>query len=236
MLARYGYVVAVADYAYASSTIGSPGVWPTDFEDVRQAVRWLRQSAGRYGIDPNRIAAWGESAGGHLATLLGTYPDGAVNPEGLPPDPVGPPEGVSARVDAVIDFYGPTDLTALYNENPRDRPFLETFLGGAPDRVLGRYQAASPALNVTPDDPPTFVIQGTADRANLFNQSTRLVAALTAAGVPCRFDIVPNAPHGFRLKLGRNANLLPEVLGFLDAALNNHGAGIAPGGVVTPNL
>ncbi|MBV8076734.1 MAG: alpha/beta hydrolase [Planctomycetaceae bacterium] len=230
-LARYGYVVAVADYAYASSTPGSPGVWPTDFEDVRDAVRWLRDNAGRFGIDPSRIAAWGESAGGHLANLLGTYPDGPVNPDGPPADPVGTPTGVSARVQAVVDFYGPTDLTSLYNEDPRDRPFLETFLGGTPDQYPGRYQAASPLLDVTPNDPPFFVIQGTADRANPYDQSTRFAASLRAAGVPTSFLLLPNVPHGFRLKLGTNLNLLPDVLDFLDSALNHHGVGVLPDGL-----
>ena len=74
---KEGYVVAVADYAFASSSAGSH-VWPTNFEDVRQAVRWLKTNAGQFGIDPNRVAAWGESACGHLASLLGTYPDGPI--------------------------------------------------------------------------------------------------------------------------------------------------------------
>ena len=164
-------------------------------------------------------------------TCWGPIPTGRSTPKGPRPIPWALRTGVSARVEAVIDFYGPTDLTSLYNENPRVRPFLETFLGGTPDQYLGRYQAASPLLDVTPNDPPFFVIQGTADRANLYDQSTRFVAALTAAGVPTSFFPLPNVPHGFRLKLGTNLNLLPDVLGFLDAALNNHGVGVRPDGV-----
>ena len=59
------------------SPLRTPGthVWPTNFEDVRQAVRWLKTNSGRFGIDPNKVAVWGESAGGHLANLLGTDPD-----------------------------------------------------------------------------------------------------------------------------------------------------------------
>jgi acetyl esterase/lipase len=216
-LAQYGYVVAVADYAFASSTPGTH-VWPTDFEDVQQAVRWLRTNAGRFGINPNRIAAWGESAGGHLASLLGTDPNG---PAGSLPNPV------SARVEAVIDFYGPSDLTLLYQENPRVRPYLETFLGGSPAQVPASYADASPDNHVTRDAPPFLIFQGTADNANLPDQSSRLSLLLQMAGVPHHTEWFVGLPHGFRLRPGSGVNLLPEVLSFLDAALNHHGEGIA---------
>ena len=70
-----GYAVAVADYAFASSTIGTH-IWPANFEDVQNAVRWIRGNASRFDFDPTKIAVWGESAGGHLADLLGTDPSG----------------------------------------------------------------------------------------------------------------------------------------------------------------
>ena len=212
-LAKYGYVVAVADYAYASSTPGSH-VWPTNFEDVQQAVRWLKTNAGRFGIDPNKVAVWGESAGGHLANLLGTYPDG--------PSAVSAPKtSVSARVEAVIDFYGPTDLTKLYAEDPKDRPYLQTFLGGSPDQYPSRYQDASPINHVTPAAPPFLIFQGTADTANLPDQSAELDQALTSAGVPHQIAYFDGVGHGFRLVPGRGFNLLPQILAFLDTSLNH---------------
>jgi len=207
--ARLGYVVAVADYAYSN---GQPGdrVFPANIDDVRQAVRWLRTNAGRFGIDTNRVAVWGESAGGHLASLLGADPG----------DP-------SARVQAVIDFYGPADLTKLYNEAPNDRMYLQTFLGGSPDQVPGLYQDASPVTHVAPGDPPFFIEQGMADNACPPDQSAELAAALRAAGVPVHTDFWPSQSHGFRLQAYPGVNLLGPILNFLDEALNHGGQGIS---------
>ena len=80
-LARHDYVVVSVEYLLSKP--GSPS-WPANFEDVREAVRWVRRHADEYGIDPDRIVAMGASAGGHLSALLGTYPDGPVAVAGLP--------------------------------------------------------------------------------------------------------------------------------------------------------
>jgi acetyl esterase/lipase len=221
VMARYGYVVATADYAYASSKIGTH-IWPQNFLDVRQAVRWLRENADRYHIDPNKIVAWGESAGGQLATLLGTYPDGTVYPDSLAPNPVGTPDGVSARVDAVVDFYGPPDLLSLFAESKGARPYLETFLGGTPNQVLGRYLAASPDFSLTPDDPPVLIFQGTADRTVHPDMAARFAADLQAEGIYHQTQYLPGVPHGFGVSLDHGqVNLVPEIVSFLDTALNH---------------
>lgn len=204
---EHGYAVAVADYAFATSTPGSR-VWPRNFDDVQRAVQWLRRQSGRFHLDPTRIAAWGESAGGHLAALLGT----AARP--------------SARVQAVIDFYGPSDLTALYDDSSRSRPYVQTFLGGRPDQVPDRYRDASPVSWVSPDDPPFLIYQGKADPVVPYTQSESLAAALTEAGVPNHVAIFPGAKHGFRLEVGPTLNLTSQVLAFLDDALNHGGEGI----------
>jgi acetyl esterase/lipase len=222
-LARYGYVVAVADYAFASSTVGSH-VWPTNLKDVRQAVRWLKTNGTRFGIDPNRIAVWGESAGAHLANLLATDPDAPLlNPNGATSGQTAAGE-VSARVQAVIDFYGPTDLAALYQQAPRDRPFLKTFLGGTPAQYPSQYRDASPVSHVTPSAPPFLIYQGTADTANVPSQTNELDQALTRAGVPHHVTYFQGVPHGFRLQPLPGVNLLPQILAFLDASLNHPSA------------
>lgn len=215
--AKFGYVVAVADYAYASSQPGTH-VWPTNVEDVRQAVRWLKTNAGRYGIDPNAVAVWGESAGGNLAALLGTYPDG---PLADAPDPNPSAATVSARVQAVVDFYGPSDLAKLYQEAPRVRPYLSTFLGGSPDQYPDRYRDASPVAHVSAGSPPFLIFQGTADTANLADQSSELGTRLALAGVPVHVEMLQGLPHGFRLKLGHGVDYTSMVLNFLDAALKH---------------
>jgi acetyl esterase/lipase len=224
--ARYGYAVAVADYAWASSTPGTH-IWPTDFLDVRQAVRWLKAHADRFGIDPNRVAVWGESAGGNLAALVGTFPDGPVTSAGGVSSDSRADADVSARVQAVVDFYGPADLASLYQEAPRTRPYLLTFLGGSPAQVPQRYADASPVDHVSASSPPFLIEQGTADTANVPDQSVKLAQTLQAAGVPYHLQVFPGLPHGFRLLPEPGVDLVPQILNFLDAALNHHGQGIS---------
>jgi acetyl esterase/lipase len=215
VLTQYGFAVATADYAYGSSRIGSK-IWPLNFQDVQDAVRWLRAKSSRYSLNPNQVAALGESAGGHLAALLGTIPN---EPAGTNPIAGGSADQLSARVQAVVDLYGPTNLAELYGQSAKDQPFLSTFLGGAPDLAPADYQAASPALNVSPNDPPFLILQGTGDTAVPFTQSVELASALTAAGAPNRLMLLQGETHGFWLT-GPNRNLLPDVVNFLHQAFS----------------
>lgn len=221
--AKYGYAVVAIDYAYNSP--GGPSTWPANVEDVRAAIRWVRKNSDRFGIDPDKVVAMGESAGGHLAALAGVLPDGPVSAEGANlaasvPDP----SGVSSRVQAVVDFYGPTDLVTEYRDQPEGRSYLASFLGGSPDQIPGRYEAASPIRHVTPDDPPMFIIQGTGDQIVAPDQSINFAAALADAGVPVELTILPGATHGFRFR-GRSVDLMPSLLNFLDQSLNRVPAG-----------
>lgn len=202
-----GYAVAVADYAFASDKAAT-SVWPRDLQDVQQAVRWLRANSARYGMNPGKVVVWGESAGGNLSALLGTS-SGAFGA-----DP-------AAKVQAVVDFYGPAELTRLYQDAPGTRPYLLTFLGGSPDLVPERYVAASPADNVTANDPPFFIAQGTVDTSVPQSQSLYLVQALQNAGVTVKADFLQGQPHGFRLNVG--FDLRGEILGFLKSALDGRG-------------
>jgi acetyl esterase/lipase len=204
--------VAVVAMNYQLSAPGASS-WPANFEDVRNAVRWARVHAGQFGLDPNRFAAIGESAGGHLAALLGTNPDGPVTSGGDPAagDVFGP---VSARVQAVVDFYGPTNLAALDGESPAAAPAIEQFLGGKPAQVPRSYADASPVTHVTAGSPPMLILQGTADTLVTPDQPRSLSTALTDAGVGNRVITVPGAPHGFEFQpSGRKS--LPGILDFL---------------------
>ena len=221
-LANYGFVVAVADYTYASSARGSRA-WPNDFEDAQSAVRWVRSHAAHVSVDPDKIAAEGVSSGSQLASLLGTYPDGPVSANSPPPDPTAPgtPDGVSARVQAVVDFYGPVDTTALYNEAPRDDPYLVTFLGGTPQQVPGRYAASSVDTYVSPAAPPFFIVQGTTDQAVPPSQSDLLASDLKQAGVPYSLEYLVGLGHGFEFFINNQLNLLPQVVTFLNEAFDH---------------
>lgn len=222
-LARRGFVVVAIDYQLAFP--GSPS-WPANFEDVRDAVRWVRSHAPQLQVDPARLAALGESAGGHLAALLGTYPDGPVVADlGSPAAGSGESAGdsaLSARVQAVVDFYGPTDLAELAATSVVGGSRAEEFLGGAPGQVPGRYAAASPLDFVSSDDPPMLLIHGGRDHIVPVSQSEQLARALSAAGVRNRLIIVPGAGHDAQLGPGLNFDghsFLNTVADFLDAVL-----------------
>jgi acetyl esterase/lipase len=204
-------VVVAVDYAL--SRPGSPS-WPENFEDVREAVRWTRRHARDYGIDPGRIAALGASAGGHLAAMLGTDPPGPSEDAPTPGAGPGTPSSPSARVQAVIDFYGPSDLLALEASPTGPATAVRLLVGGGPEQVRGRYDAASPVRHVSPGDPPMLLVHGADDGHVPVEQSRMLAAALAKAGISHRLMVLENARHGFGFQLDRR-DLLPEILAFL---------------------
>ncbi len=217
-LVEHGYVVVAADYRL--SRPGSPS-WPANLEDLRAAVRWVRGHATVYGVDPDRIAVMGASAGGHLAALLAVCPDdppGSERRSAVGASAARRP-AVSARVQAVIDFYGPSDLAALAAGSKPAGASLALFLGGGPNDVPDRYKAASPALHVTRAAPPMLLIHGVDDWLVPRDQSRRLSAALASEGVPHRLIEVEGASHGFDFQVG-SRDLLPEILAFLESAWN----------------
>jgi acetyl esterase/lipase len=173
---RQGYVVVAPNYVL--STPGHPS-WPENLDDLRSAVSWVRSHAGPLGIDPNRLVAMGESAGGNLAELLGTDP----GPSGT---------GVAATaVDAVIAFSAPSNLRALYAASPGAAGPASQFLGGTPRQVPAAYAAASPINHVAPGDPPMLLVHGIQDPLVPVGQSRAMAAALATAGVPHQLILVP---------------------------------------------
>jgi acetyl esterase/lipase len=219
LLARHGYVVVSASYRLSKP--GQPS-WPENLDDVREAVRWVRLHATEYGIDPNRIAAMGASAGGHLAALLGTYTDEPVTAQGLLASSQGggPTANISARVQAVIDFYGPTDLRDMYTRIPAAIEPIRLLVGGTPDEMPARYDAASPVRHVSHDDPPILLLHGADDPMIPTSQAEMLASEFASAGVAHRLIIIPGARHGFGFHVDKR-DLLPEILAFLSDVWND---------------
>jgi acetyl esterase/lipase len=191
-LVRDGYAVVAPDYLLSAPRAPS---WPTNFKQIQQAANWVRASSAAYHFDSSRIAAMGESAGGHLAALLGTDSPGAP-------------------VRSVIDFFGPTDLGTLAAQSPLARPAVVQFLGAQPEQAPALYAAASPVDHVAPGDPPMLILQGSADAIVPAVQSRELAAALDTAGVPNQLQIIAGAGHGFGIDM-----VLAEVTGFLRQTL-----------------
>jgi acetyl esterase/lipase len=193
-----GYVVVAPDYRLSAP--GRPS-WPVNFEDVQAAVSWVRVNSGMLGINPDRIAVIGESAGANLAALLGT----TARSFG----------GAGASVQAVIAFSTPTDLTALAAESPLAAHAAAQFLGGTPEQMPANYTAASPIDHVSAGDPPMFFVQGRQDPLIPASQSVQMVKALESVGVSARLAFV-NGGHDLDFP-AHYSNLIHQILEFLDA-------------------
>lgn len=163
-LAEEGFAVLNITYR-----LGPEHRFPAAIIDCRDAVRWLRSHADRLDINPDKIGAWGYSAGGHLAALLGTLSD-----EPLPGEDT---RNISARVQAVIDGAGPTDLRQ-YRENKYVTKFMPE------DASEQLYELASPVTAVSSDDAPTLMYHGKRDAVVFYENSVLLKEKLDAAGVP----------------------------------------------------
>jgi acetyl esterase/lipase len=150
--------------------------------DVRLAVRFIRQHAGEYGVDPNRLGVLGGSAGGQLALLLGTTADSGD------PSATDPVLRESSRVAAVVAYFPPTDLFRWQNR----RAFPAT-------SALTEADAAqfSPIRAVSPAAAPSLIVHGDADTTVPMIEGETMYAALTKAGVAASFIRIEGAGHGF---------------------------------------
>ena len=186
-LAEKGYVAATASYRLAPRH-----QFPAAVEDVKAAVRFLRANAGKYQIDPERIAAWGGSAGGHLVLMLGLTA-GVAEFEGT-----GPNRQYSSKVQAVVNYYGPTDFTQSYQKSVDAALVLPQWLGGHLDQNRRIHQVASPLNWVNPNAAPTISLHGTKDTYVAYEHSVVLTERLINAGVDAELESISGAGHGFR--------------------------------------
>jgi acetyl esterase/lipase len=181
-LVAAGFAVASIDYR-----LSGEAVFPAQLDDAQAAVAWLRTRADEVGIDPTRVVAWGESAGAHLAALLGLTGR----------------ESASTAMAGVVDWYGPADLTTMAaqalptgiarSDAPDSR---ESLLIGAPvGQAPELARRASPVSYVHPEAPPFHIAHGDADRFVPSGQSRQLADALRAAGVEVEFSEVTGADH-----------------------------------------
>ena len=183
-LVQDGFAVASIDYRLTSTA-----PFPAQIEDCKAAVRWLRANASTYHLDPDQIGAWGMSAGGHLAALLGTS-GGVPELEGG-----GDNMQYSSRVQAVCDVAGPADLPAMPNLGAKRIAAIEGLLGGPLEKDKVKAIAASPIHYVSKDDPPFLIVHGEGDRVVPVEQSQRFYEALQKAGVNATLKILPEVGH-----------------------------------------
>ncbi len=185
-LAQQGFVAATVSYRLAPQHR-----FPAQIEDCKAAVRWLRANAKKYKVDPDRIGALGLSAGGHLACLLGTASEKA----GLEGN--GGNAGVSSRVQAVVSFFGPTDLTDRTWSKEIETTLIVPFLGGKLEEKRDLYKLCSPLSHATKDAPPFLFFHGDRDPLVGIHHSQKLVKKLKDLGVSARLVTMQGEGHGW---------------------------------------
>lgn len=194
-MAERGYLVVNTTYRLVPTYI-----WPAQFEDVRQALRWMQDAGPAFGVDPERIGTFGYSAGGHLSALAGN----AANDSAWR-DP-------QIRIKAVVAGGAPTDLN-LYEGGY----LVPAFIGGSRQEKPDAFTAASPITYVNTGDPPVFQYHATLDGYVPFEQATRYRAAMDSAGVTNELFVMRG--HGHISAFFFDSDAVNAALEFLDRYL-----------------
>jgi len=197
---RSDYLCYLVDYAvkgYVTATVSyrlvKDSIYPACVDDVTDAVDWLFRNGEKYGYDTTRIALVGGSAGAHLS-MLAAY--GWEDPRRK-----NDMSRTKHKIKAVVDIYGPVDLTVEYARTQR---LLTRFIGHSYGEVPELYLEASPVHYLKPTSPPTLILHGTSDHLVPISQSDTLKSRLDALGVPCEYCRVPLWPHS--MDMARRVN------------------------------
>ncbi len=205
-----GYVVASVQYSLSGSA-----VWPAQIHDVKAAVRWLRANAERFDLDDGAFVACGDSAGGHLACVLGaTSGTGELDGElGV--------TGVASDVQGVVAWFAPVDLNTMGATTQFDHMGSDSFSSHLLGVPVGEHpdlaRMAGPIPYLTPSAPPFYLSHGTDDEVVSVGQSEQLEAALRGCGIEVHAVYPPGLGHSDRRF---NApDLMSGVESFLDAVV-----------------
>jgi acetyl esterase/lipase len=204
---------------YIGASIGyrlsGEAIWPAQMHDCKAAIRWLRAHAEKYGIEPDKIIAWGSSAGGHLVSMLGVS-HGVKELEGK----IGEHTDQSSRVLAVINYYGPSALLQMDDHpskiihNTPDSPESQ-LIGGPIQKNRKKTKQASPLHHVSKDDSIFIHFHGTDDPLVPYHQSVIFHQALQEKGVASKLITLQKGGHSMPSNYTRE-----EVIPFLDTLFN----------------
>ena len=192
-LVRDGFAIASVDYR-----LSPVARFPAQIHDCKAAIRFLRAKADEYGYDASKVAVAGSSAGGHLAALIGVT-NGHEDLEGN----VGRFPGQASAVQAIVDYYGPTNLNTILDQSTPHGlsvrvPALQLLLGKRPEQVPELARLASPVFHVDDRDPPLLMIHGDQDPQVPINQSHELHGRYKDQLLTVQFAVVHGGAHGGR--------------------------------------
>lgn len=199
-LGRLGYVCVSAAYR-----LSGEAKWPAQIHDTKAALRWMKANAERLGVDPDRIAVHGNSAGAHLALMVAATPN---QPEF---EGNGVHQGVDTSVRACIAIYPPVEIGPM----PLQGMFL-ALMGSSATAEDSR--AASPVSYARKDFPPTMLVHGTGDEIVPWKASRRMYDALVSEGAPAELHLLEGLPHAF----DANSAYSKSIAGLIDLFLKRH--------------
>lgn len=195
-----GFSVIAVEYRLAGEASA-----PAAVEDARCALHWVGAHAARMGFDPQRVVVAGTSAGAHLALMAALLP-GANDID--PPECAGAP-----RAAAILDFYGPTDLTALRPGSAALHPTVANWIGPRADATK-QARRLSPVAWLSQNSPPIFIVHGDADPVVPLAQSQDLKRRLDALAVPSALLVVKGGGHG-RFEAASQSVVTEAMIAFL---------------------
>ncbi len=186
-----GYAVASVDYR-----LSTDARFPAQIHDIKAAIRFLRAHGDQWRLASKKIVVAGDSAGAHLAALVGVS-NGNKELEGE----IGNDRSQSSEVQGIISFYGAANLTTILAQSTPHGlnvrvPALELLLGGQPTNVVDLARLASPVFHVDHTDPPLLLFHGDQDPQMPINQSHELHGAYRGVKAPVEFEVVHGAGHG----------------------------------------
>jgi acetyl esterase/lipase len=233
--AKKGYVVVSVQHR-----ISAEKKFPAQIQDVKTAIKYLKGNATTYSIDPNKVGVWGDSSGGHLANLVGTT-DGIAEFEVVTKNERLEAEDKknntnkskardellskqSSKVQAVVDWYGPTDFLKMQEHMLPDLNFDHNLLSSPESQLIGgliqenveKVQKANPINYITKDDPPFLIMHGDKDPVVPYNQSLIFYEAFKKAKHDVTMYTVKGAGHGTGFA---QANIYDTVTKFFDKQL-----------------
>lgn len=204
-----GYAVVAPDYTLATNRNAS---WPNNLKDLQDAIDWILVNGDSLGLDTTDITLLGQSAGGHLATMLAIAESGNLDAANGP------------VVDGLIDISGPVNLPALVGSSTFAAGRAKTMLGQSFDANPALWNEASPIAllqnNTNVIMPPVLIIQGTQDPVVPMEQSTGLFNQLQKMALPVRMESIQGAGHQL-LRGSFAANVQGRILSFLKSGLNS---------------